>query len=135
MQSLGRSYVRFLNHTYQRTSLLWEGRYQSTLVNSGSYFLLVSHYRELNPVRANMVSHPADYPWSSYHENASDKKIELLTPHSCYLSLGKTVDLRKECCRVLFEQTSAERFLEDIRNATNKAWVLGHNRFKQQIEE
>ena len=82
-----------------------------------------------------MVSHLAEYPLSSYRGNALGKKIELLTPHSCYLSLGKTVDLRKECCRVLFEQTPAERFLEDIRNATNKAWVLGDNRFKQQIEE
>ena len=53
------------------------------------------------------------------------KKIELLTLHSCYLSLGKTVDLRKECYRALFEQTFAECSLEDIRNATNKAWVLG----------
>ena len=63
------------------------------------------------------------------------KKIELLTLHSCYLSLGKTVDLRKECYRALFEQTFAECFLEDIRNATNKAWVLGDNQFRQQIEE
>ena len=62
MQSLGRYYVRFVNHTYQRTGSLWEGRYKSTLVDSGSYFLLVSRYTELNPFRANMVSHPAEYP-------------------------------------------------------------------------
>ena len=135
MQSLGRYYVRFVNHTYQRTGSLWEGRHKSTLVDSGSYSLLVSRYIELNPARANMVSHPADYPWSSYHGNALDKKIELLTPHPCYLSLGKTIDLRKECYRALFEQTFAECFLEDIRNATSKAWVLGDNQFRQQIEE
>jgi putative transposase len=27
-------------------------------------------YIELNPVRANMVVHPADYRWSSYRANA-----------------------------------------------------------------
>ena len=65
MQSLGRYYVMHINKTYQRTGTLWEGRYKSTLVDSEKYFLLVSRYIELNPVRANMVEHPAEYPWSS----------------------------------------------------------------------
>ena len=47
----------------------------------------------------------------------------------------KAVDLRKGCCSALFESFFPERCLEDIRNATNKAWVLGDKRFKQQIEE
>lgn len=135
MQSLGRYYVRYVNHTHHRTGSLWEGRYKSTIVDSEQYFLLVSRYIELNPVRANMVSHPAEYPWSSYHGNALDKQIELLTPHDCYLSLGKTTRLRKTNYLALFKQHIPERSLEDIREATNKAWVLGDNRFKQQIEE
>ena len=67
MQSLGRYYVMYINKTYQRTGTLWEGRYKSksTVVDSEKYFLLVSRYIELNPVRANMVEHPAEYPWSS----------------------------------------------------------------------
>ena len=59
MQSLGRYYVRYINQTYNRTGTLWEGRYKSTLVDSEVYLLLVSRYIELNPVRANMVEHPA----------------------------------------------------------------------------
>jgi putative transposase len=53
MQSLGRYYVMYINKTYQRTGTLWEGRYKSTLVDSANYFLLVSRYIELNPVRAD----------------------------------------------------------------------------------
>ena len=82
MQSLGRYYVRYVNQTYHRSGTLWEGRYKSTLVNSEQYFLLVSRYIELNPVRAAMVNHPAEYPWSSFQGNALDKNIELLTSHS-----------------------------------------------------
>jgi putative transposase len=52
MQSLGRYYVMYINKTYQRTGAIWEGRYKSTLVDSDNYFLLVSRYIELNPVRA-----------------------------------------------------------------------------------
>lgn len=35
LQSLGRRYVQYFNFTYQRTGTLWEGRYKSTLIDSG----------------------------------------------------------------------------------------------------
>lgn len=135
MQSMGRYYVRYINKTYQRTGTLWEGRYKSTLVDSDNYFLLVSRYIELNPVRANMVEHPAEYPWSSYHGNALDKQIALLTAHPCYQSLGTSQVERKRAYLSLFEHHIPALTLQKIRDATNKAWVLGENRFKQQIEQ
>ena len=51
MQALGRYYVRYVNQTYKRTGTLWEGRYKSTLIDGERYFLIVSRYIELNPVR------------------------------------------------------------------------------------
>ena len=66
MQALGRYYVRYINQTYERTGTLRQGRYKSTLVDSDKYFLTVSRYIELNPVRAGMVAHPSELPWSSY---------------------------------------------------------------------
>ena len=60
IQSLGRYYVRYVNKTHGRTGTLWEGRYKSTLVDSENYFLTVSRYIELNPVRADMVGHPGE---------------------------------------------------------------------------
>jgi putative transposase len=135
MQSLGRYYVRYINKTYQRTGTLWEGRYKSTLVDSDNYFLLVSRYIELNPVRAHMVQHPAEYPWSSYHGNALDKNVALLSAHHCYQSLGTNKEERKQAYKYLFEHHIPELTLQEIRDATNKAWVLGDNRFKQQVEQ
>ena len=32
MQTLGRRYVRYVNHTYRRSGTLWEGRYPASLV-------------------------------------------------------------------------------------------------------
>ena len=61
MQSLGRHYVRYFNNTYKRTGTLWEGRFKSCLVDSDHYLLTLYRYIELNPVRANMVNHPAEY--------------------------------------------------------------------------
>jgi putative transposase len=135
MQALGRYYVRYFNVTHHRTGTLWEGRFKSTLVDSEQYFLLLSRYIELNPVRANMVVHPAEYPWSSYHNNALDKQIALLTPHLCYLALGNTLSKRRKTYQTLFEKHISALSLTEIRDATNKSWVLGDNRFKQQIEK
>ena len=134
MQSLGRRYVGYMNATYERTGTLWEGRYKSTLVDNEYYLLTVSRYIELNPVRALMVGHPSEYPWSSYRGNAMGKEIKLLTPHPQYKSLGSTSDARQQAYRALFRGRMAERTLEEIREATNKAWVLGSDHFKEQIE-
>ena len=127
MQSLGRCYVMYINKTHNRSGTLWEGRYKSTLVDSEHYFLTVSRYIELNPVRANMVKHPAEYPWTSYHHNALDKNIQLITSHPCYDALGNGLRQRKDAYKGLFEQHIPDLTIEEIRTATNKAWVLGED--------
>lgn len=134
MQAQGRQYVQYFNFTYGRTGTLWEGRYKSTLVDSDSNLLTVYRYIELNPVRAGMVSHASEYPWSSYQSNALGKPIQLLTPHTLYLQLGKTEAERQSAYRSLFRGRMPERELTAIREATNKAWVLGNDRFKAKIE-
>ena len=69
-QSVGRKYVQYFNFNYKRSGTLWEGRYRATVVDSERYLLTVMRYIELNPVRADMVAHPRDHPWSSYAYNA-----------------------------------------------------------------
>lgn len=135
MQAVGRSYVGYMNHTYGRTGTLWEGRYKSTLVSSEDYLLTVSRYIELNPVRADMVEHASEYPWSSYQGNAQGKEIKLLTPHDLYSKLGCSKEERLKNYRSLFRGRMAEKTLEEIRNATNKSWVLGDETFRCQIEK
>lgn len=134
MQSVGRRYVQYFNHTYQRTGTLWEGRYKSTLIQSERYLLTCMRYIELNPVRAAMVEHPADYPWSSYRANAQGEENVLLTPHLLYRRLGPTTEARHKAYRQLFRAQIAKEELEAIRNATNKAWVLGEGRFRDKVE-
>lgn len=134
MQAQGRKYVQYFNYTYGRTGTLWEGRYKSTLVDAENYLLTVYRYIELNPVRAGLVAHAAQYPWSSYQGNALGKPIQLLTPHPLYRQLGKTGAEQQGAYRALFLGRMAERDLAAIREATNKAWVLGDDRFKAEIE-
>jgi REP-associated tyrosine transposase len=134
MQILGRYYVQYYNYSYQRTGTLFEGRYKATLVDSETYLLTCMRYIELNPVRADMVKHPSEYPWSSYACNALGKAEELVTPHAEYRRLGKTDEERQAAYRQLFKYHVSEASLAEIREATNKAWVLGSERFKTRIQ-
>ena len=134
MQSLGRRYVRYFNHEYQRSGTLWEGRYKSCLIQEGLYLLEVYRYIELNPVRAEMVAAPGDYRWSSYHVNALGRRSDLCTPHSVYLALGVNAAERRKNYRVLFERHVEGEFLAETRANTNKGLALGNDRFKEEIE-
>jgi len=135
MQMLGRYYVQYYNYRYRRTGTLWEGRYKATLIDSETYLLICMRYIELNPVRAEMVEHPSEYPWSSYRHNALGQLSPLLTAHIDYQRLGKTLDARQAAYRQLFKHHLSEDSLTEIREATNKAWVLGSDRFKQRIQK
>ncbi len=135
MQSLGRYYVQYFNYTYQRTGTLWEGRYKASLIDSEGYLLTCYRYIELNPVRAEgMVEHPSEYPWSSYRTNAMGLQDDLVSPHEEYQKLGTTLDKRLVAYRALFEAKIPERTMAEIRESTNKSWVLGDGYFKELIE-
>lgn len=134
LQMLGRYYVQYFNHAYERTGTLWEGRYKAALIDSENYLLTCYRYIELNPVRATMVEHPSEYPWSSYRHNALGQADATVTPHGEYQRLGKLADERQSAYRALFKTHIDERALDEIRQATNKAWVLGSSHFQQQIE-
>ena len=45
---------------------LFQGRFHSPLVTGEPHLVELSRYVVLNPVRAGLVRHPADWRWSSY---------------------------------------------------------------------
>ena len=134
LQSLGRRYVQYFNWTYGRTGTLWEGRYRATVVDAERYLLICSRYIELNPVRAAMVGSPEGYRWSSYRHNALGQPDELLVEHELYLRLGKDEATRRDAYRALFRTALDVAELNQIRDATNKGWALGNDRFQAEIE-
>lgn len=135
MQMLGRYYVQYYNYCYRRTGTLWEGRYKATLIDSEAYLLTCMRYIELNPVRAGMAIDPSDYPWSSYYHNALGQANDSVIPHPEYQHLGVTNEARQTAYRELFKLQLSENSIIEIREATNKAWVLGNDQFKQRIQE
>ena len=133
MKNLGQRYVQYINRTYRRSGTLWEGRFRSCLAQSEDYVLACYRYIELNPVRADMVNHPREYPWSSYRFNGEGKKSDLLTPHEEYLRLDRQELNRRKAYRDLFKAHVDPEIDNQIRSATNGNYVLGNQRFQDQI--
>ncbi len=133
MQMVGRYYVQYFNKTYKRTGTLWEGRYKATLIGSDQYALTCYKYIEMNPLRTNMVEHPAEYPWSSYRYNVLGESDNLVVPHALYKALGRSTTARQQNYQDLFAIGIKETTLDAIREPTNKVWVLDSESFKEKI--
>lgn len=66
MQPFGTSYVKAINRQQKRVGPLYQGRYKAKNVDNDTYLAHLTRYIHLNPVRAGLVDHPADWPYSSY---------------------------------------------------------------------
>ena len=134
MQSVGRRYVRYVNTEYRRSGTLWEGRFKASLIQSEQYLLTCYRYIELNPVRAGMVDHPAEYRWSSYPANGQGVADAVLSAHDEYRRLGRSEFERQAAYRELFRHQLDPGVIDEIREAMNHDLVVGTSRFKDEIE-
>jgi len=135
MQDIGRKYVRYINHQYKRSGTLWEGRYKASLIDSNNYLLTCMRYIELNPVRALMVEHPSQYPWSSYRANAVDELSSFVRSHPVYELLASNNESRRYRYRELFSNHIDYDQLHNIRQTLNQEMVLGRDDFKLKVEQ
>lgn len=135
MKHLGQRYVQYINREYKRSGTLWEGRFKSCIAQDDNYVLGCYRYIELNPVRANIVEHPAEYRWSSYRVNAQAEKTTLITPHQQYHNLAIGDGDRRNAYRELFRHQLDTGLVDEIRRATNGNYALGNDRFKDEVAQ
>jgi putative transposase len=133
-QGIGRHYVPYINKAYKRRGSLWEGRHKANLIDSDSYFLSCMRYIEMNPVRANIVDHPAKYRWSSYVANAQGIDNVIIKSHEQYLAIASTPEARQLAYRGLFDKNEDDKELDIIRTSLHSGTPLGNGDFKKMIE-
>ena len=68
MQLIAGRTAQEYNQRKSRKGAFWEDRYHATAVDSDKYLARCMVYIDLNMVRAGMVAHPGDWPWSGYCE-------------------------------------------------------------------
>jgi putative transposase len=120
MQSIGRRYVYYFNHVYERTGGLFEGRYRATVIDNESYWFTCARYVELNPVRAGLAVRPEEYRWSSCRSHALGFTNRFLTHHDLYLRLGDSPKVRQEAWRAILSEAMPDDQLEFLRCALHR---------------
>ena len=66
MKDINQVYAQNFNYRHATRGHVFEARYHAILIKDESYFLEVSRYIHQNPVKANIVNSPEEYPYSSY---------------------------------------------------------------------
>lgn len=65
MQWLTTAHVRRYHQHDQGSGHVWQGRYKSFPIEADEHLYVVLRYIERNPLRAQLVEHAQDWPWSS----------------------------------------------------------------------
>ena len=78
LKELKQRFSQWHNLRQGRRGTLWEERFRSVLIGpEGRALSTVAAYIDLNPVRAGIVSHPAEYRWSGYAQAMAGKSDAL----------------------------------------------------------
>lgn len=80
MRDLNKDYSQAFNRRHEKIGHLLQGRFKAYIIEQEPYLLEVARYTVLNPVRARMVDHPAEWRWSSFRATAGlDESPKFLT--------------------------------------------------------
>lgn len=135
MQAVGRRYVRYFNDSQQRSGTLWEGRYRSTLIQAERYLLACMAYIDLNPVRAGLVAHPRDYPWSSYGHYSGQRMDKRITPHPLVWALGNTPFAREAAYADMVQAGISLVQQTALTDSALSGWALGEPDFVAELQK
>ena len=75
MKAVKQKMTSWYNRKTGKRGTMWEGRYKSVLVQGGFGAKMTSAYIDLNPLRAGIVSDPAEYRWCSYAEAVAGQRV------------------------------------------------------------
>jgi REP element-mobilizing transposase RayT len=98
MRQLNGIYSQRFNRRHLRSGHVLEGRFHAQVVTNDAYLRAVCRYIVLNPVRAGLVAHPGQWPWSSYAATAGEQPVPAFLSVDWVLTLTDTpVRAAAEC--------------------------------------
>jgi len=75
------------NQRKNRNGAFWEDRYHATAVEASSHLVRCMVYIDLNMVRAGIVTHPSEWPFSGYNEIQNPRERYSLIDHESLMKL------------------------------------------------
>jgi REP element-mobilizing transposase RayT len=137
MQRLLSTYANRYAKRHRRPGHLFQGRFKGELIEDESYFWTVSRYIHLNPVRGKrpLVSHPSDFPWSSYPGYADKRKRLPWVAHDTLLAAWQGGQGGSDAAAA-YRRFVQQGLTSPPENPFAKAahgWLLGGNDFVDRI--
>lgn len=102
MSSLATSYSMYFNRTYSHFGPVFQNRFKSILIEKNPYFMKLSQYIYLNPVKAGLVTNPMIYPFSSLKEALGMEPLSILDSDIVRL-IGDTPNSRRQYKQFILE--------------------------------
>lgn len=131
MRHLNGVYTQASNRRHHRSGHLFQGRFKGILVDQDAYFLELSRYVVLNPVRARMVDAAVQWPWSSYRATVGEAPVPEWAALDRLLS-AFSADHKKACQRYRrFVREGAER---EVWAGLRQQIYLGDEKFVERMQ-
>ena len=127
MASLTTSYSMYFNRTNNHFGPVFQNRFKSILIESDSYFLQLSQYIYLNPVKAKITHDPILYPYSSIKEALGKEPLKFLDEDIVRL-IGDTKGSQKQYEKFIYDGIK-EDHTELAKLFEKEEAVLGSDRF------
>lgn len=135
MQWINVSYATYFNRKRRRHGHLFQGRFKAILIDADAYLKHLSRYIHLNPVRAKLVSLPAEYRWSSYGGFIGEQKAPRFLETSWLLSnFGSNKKAAKRNYKDFVEAVDIKA-VEDLSKKVTEGFLLGDADFVNWVKE
>ena len=135
MQWINVSYATYFNRKRDRHGHLFQGRFKAILIDADEYLKHLSRYIHLNPVRAKMVSSPAEYLWSSYGAFIGQQDTpQFLETNWLLTNFGKNKKQARRSYQDFVEKVDAKS-LENPSDQVSEGFLLGDGNFIKWVKE
>ncbi len=115
MKKLELAYFHHYRQQYDWVGHFWQGRFKSQPVGKDAYFIQCGKYIELNPVRANIISEPQEYSYSSYKYYTEGKKNSLITEDIFYNEFGfNDLTRQQNYQKMIIDEIVVKNYLKPI---------------------
>jgi len=128
VKALNVNYVNYYRKKYSGIGHFMQDRYKSIIIENGQYLWECARYIEYNPVKAGMVSNPANYKWSSFKYYTENFYSDIIDKHPLFSKTFCNVsEYTKFVLNSANEKRSEERIFRDA--------IYGSLEFRKKMKE
>lgn len=130
---LNGGYAFWWNVRHKHVGHVFQGRFKDQIVQQDGYLATLCRYIALNPVRAGIVSDPADWPWSSYRALAGlAPEPPFLRSDAVLRQFGEVREHQHEKY-IHHVRTASEQQDVDAERFRSRERVIGDRAFKRSV--